>query len=132
MKTYQVIARTLGARLRCEASNNQEWINKHQDRLDELLESFPHGSGYDTGTKLDDSSTAERLVFNTAFHHMDDNGMYDGWTEHQVIVVPSLEMGYKMKITGKDKNGIKEMMCDDFHMQLDAEIEEYRKESVTA
>lgn len=130
MKVYQVIARALGARIRCEQANNREWIVKHQDRIDELVEDFPHGSGYDSGTKLDDSSTEERLVFNTAFHHMNENGMYDGWTEHQVIVTPSLETGYSMRITGRDRNQIKEMMADDFHMALDKDIEEYRKEAV--
>lgn len=30
MKTYQVIARTLGAMRRCEKSGNTEWADRHQ------------------------------------------------------------------------------------------------------
>lgn len=130
MKTYQVLARAVGARIRCAEDNNLEWVEKHGQRILELLESFPSGSGYDNGTKLDTDSTAEKLIFNTAFHHMDENGYYDGWTEHQVIVTPSLEMGYRLRITGRDHNQIKEMMYEDFGYALDADIEEYQKEPV--
>jgi hypothetical protein len=36
-------------------------------------------------------STGNRLVSrDTSFHHMTESGIYDGWTEHQVIVTPSL------------------------------------------
>lgn len=127
MKTYQVIARTLGARLRCDAKpdTHSEWSARHQAYLDELLSGFPHGSGFDLGTKLDDTSTPERLVFNTAFHHVNESGMYDGWTEHQVIVKPSLEMGYRMRITGRDRNGIKELIADYFAHDLDADVSEF-------
>lgn len=132
MKTYQIIARTLGALRRCEAQNNLAWIAKHRARLDELLESFPSGSGFDKGTKLDDYiSTPEKLVFDTSFHHMNESGMYDGWTEHEVIVTASLEMEYFIRITGKDRNQIKEYMADVFHTCLELEQDDRSPEPAT-
>lgn len=125
MKTYQVIARTLGALDRCAKSNNTEWVVKHGERLAELLEGFPSSSGFDNGTKLDDDSTSERLVFNTSFHHMDENGFYCGWTEHQVIVTPSLEMGCSIRVTGRDKREIKEYIGEMFSSCLDNDRPEY-------
>lgn len=125
MKTYQILSRALGAKRRCEAQPGNEWTERWQERIDQLLEGFPSGSGYDKGTQLDESSEPERLVFNTSFHHMDDGGMYDGWTDHQVIITPSLEMGWHMRITGRDRNGIKEMIGEDFAYQLDKDAPEF-------
>ncbi len=134
MKTYQVIARTLGALRRCEQTQetHQEWIDKHSARLEELLGEFPSGSGFDKGTKLDDASTSEKLVFDTAFHHMNENGSYDGWTDHQVIVTASLEMGLSVKVTGRDRNDIKSYISECFHQVLAADIPEYKPEPIAA
>jgi hypothetical protein len=49
---------------------------------------------------------------------MNEQGSYDGWTEHTVIVTPSLAMGYRLRITGRDRNGIKEYMHDVFNAAL--------------
>lgn len=125
MKTYQILARAIGAKARCEQSNNSEWTTRWTDRIDQLLELFPSGSGFDKGTKLDDSSTPERLVFNTAFHHMNEGGYYDGWTEHQVIVTPSLEMDFHLRITGRDRNDIKDFIADSFHNALTQDAPEF-------
>lgn len=125
MKTYQILSRAIGAKARCDKEPGNPWSQRWQERIDQLLGDFPSGSGYDRGTKLDDSSVPERLVFNTSFHHMDDGGMYDGWTDHQVIITPSLEMGWHMRITGRDRNGIKEMIGEDFAYQLDKDAPEF-------
>ena len=134
MKAYQVIARTLGALRRCEQTpdSHADWIKRHSDHLDDLVSEFPSGSGFDNGTKLDDDSTPEKLVFNTAFHHMNENGCYNGWTEHQVIVSPSLELEYTIRITGRDRNEIKDYIADCFHACLDADIEEHAPVAETA
>ena len=103
------------AYLNCVKSNNTEWKDKHEDAIESMLENLPSGSGFDAGTKFDwDNSTSERLVFNTAFHHMDEHGGYDGWTQHRITVTASLFFGIKIGISGKDRNGIKEYMHDVF------------------
>lgn len=129
MKTYTELARALGALSRCEQSGNKEWATKWQATIDDIVDSLPHGSGFDNGTKLDDSSTPEKLIFNTAFHHMNDNGMYDGWSEHQVILTPSLEMGYSLKVTGRNRNDIKEYIHECFSSVLCESIPEFKEEA---
>jgi hypothetical protein len=97
--------------------------NKNTDRLEELVkEHLPHGSGFDSGTVIL-SATKERITFQADFHHMNDAGYYDGWTEHKIIVTPDFELGYTLKVTGKDKNGIKDYIKDTFYSVLNMEIE---------
>lgn len=53
---------------------------------------------------------------------MNENGMYDGWTEHKAIIKPSLVFGLDLKITGRDRNGIKEYLHDTFMQALTDEV----------
>lgn len=109
---YQQIARTIDARLRCIATSN-DFAERHEDVLSELNDLLPSGSGIDNGTKIDlDASKPDRLVFNFSYHHMNDGGMYDGWTDHQLIVTPSLSFGFDCRITGKDRNQTKEYLYE--------------------
>lgn len=115
--TYMLLATLVQTRLNCQREpKNPEWEQKHGERIKQILRTdFPHGSGFDHGCHLDfDKSTGERLVIVTSFHHMDENGMYDGWTEHTIIVTPSLQFGFQLRITGRDRNQIKEMMYEMF------------------
>jgi hypothetical protein len=50
---------------------------------------------------------------------MNDVGYYDGWTEHTVTVTGSLTSGYKMTISGRDRNDIKEYLYETFSAWLD-------------
>lgn len=108
---YSRIANLLVARNNCAASGN-EYKRIHEDNLEELVKKYlPRGSGFDAGTKFVwEESNRNKLVFTTSFHHMDENGGYDGWTEHKVIVTPDLLFGCNIKITGKNRNNIKEYM----------------------
>jgi hypothetical protein len=123
MKNFQILATLIGARLNCINKENIEWRDKHEARIEEIVrESFPRGSGFDKGTEIDlERSTDEKLIFNVSFHHMDENGMYDGWTEHEVTVRPSLAHEFLLTISGRDKNQIKEYMMDEFNSCLDQE-----------
>jgi hypothetical protein len=117
---FQEIARTILAMEHCVKYNNIEWLDKHKARILQLVKDhMPSGSGFDSGTDFDfDASTYEKLVFHTSFHHMDDNGMYDGWTEHTVTVKPSLAFGFTLHISGQNRNDIKDYMQDVFHDAL--------------
>ena len=78
----------------------------------------PRGSGFDAGTTLDiDASNATKLVFITSFHHMDEHGGYDGWTEHKVVVTPAF-YDFDTRVTGRDRNRIKEYIGEVFHTWL--------------
>lgn len=84
-----------------------------EDRIKEIMEGAPRGSGFDAGTELNDKSTTKKLIFNTSYHHMDEAGFYDGWTDHKVIITPSFD-GMDIKVTGKDYNYIKDYIGDVF------------------
>lgn len=127
MKTelYATLASLIQARLNCIKSNNQEWLGKHTARILEIVKAhMPSGSGVDSGTKIDlDASTGEKLVFTFSYHHMNDNGMYDGWTEHKAIVTPSLAHGFSLNITGRNRNQIKEYLHEVFSFAVSAQLD---------
>jgi len=93
-----------------------EYKEQALDNIRELEERLPHGSGFDIGCKVDlEKSTAQKIVISTHFHHMDEHGYYDGWTEHTVTVTPCLVNGYKLKVSGVNKNNIKDYIYDMFN-----------------
>lgn len=103
---------------------NPEWFDKHTDSIEELVrQHMPSGSGFDSGTTLDlDASHAEKLVFRTSFHHMDEGGYYDGWTYHTVTVTPSLSGQFNLRISGRNRNDIKDYMYETFSYALGKEV----------
>src|SRR5688500_3515130 len=65
---------------RLEITRLSEWVDRHQDSIDEMLKALPHGSGIDSGVTFDQhKSTPDKLIFSVPFHSMDENGYYDGW-----------------------------------------------------
>lgn len=140
---YTVLASTLSAYQNCCETGNTLWRDKRLSRLQALvLEHMPSGSGIDTGTKLRINadkpkrnalgkqtkkgrvgSTPEKLVFDVAFHHMNDVGMYDGWTEHTVTVRGSLQFGIRLTIGGSNRNEIKDYLHEVFDLALREEVE---------
>lgn len=124
-KLYEAIGSRVAAMLNCQASGNSEWFEKHGDAIDELVrDHLPYGSGFDNGVTFDNvRSRGDRLVFNTAFHHMDENGMYDGWTDHSVIVTPSFIGGFDVRVTGRNHNDIKEYIAETFAQRLNETVE---------
>jgi hypothetical protein len=124
---YRAIASALDAYKRCIDTNNEEWRDKHEERIEKLVERYmPSGSGFDNGTKFDfEASDSQRLFFTTAFHHMDEHGYYSGWTDHRVKVSPSLTNDFDLSISGKDRNDIKEYMYETFRQALKEIVEEY-------
>lgn len=127
MKLYQRLAQLLDAYQRCEAEGRKEWADNHCESIERLCKAhMPHGSGLDAGMStqlLLEESTPDRLVFPADFHHMDEYGFYDGWTEHRVVVTPSLAFGFTLKVTGRDRNEIKSYIEETFHTALNKEVE---------
>jgi hypothetical protein len=124
---YAVLANLVQARINSgekHDANGDHWFAIHTESIDNLVkEHMPSGSGFDSGTTLDlDKSTSEKLVFTTSFHHMNDVGMYDGWTDHTVTVKPSLMFGISLTISGRDRNQIKDMMYDMFAEALKTKV----------
>ncbi len=112
-KVYQAIASAFTAYQNCIKSGNAELQAKHMERIELLVrEWLPSGSGWDTGTKFD-GGTSDKLIFTGSFHHMNESGMYDGWTDHTVTVTPAFD-GINIKISGRDRNQIKDYLADLF------------------
>jgi hypothetical protein len=87
-----------------------------RDAIDKLCELLPHGSGIDSGIKFDSkNSKPDRLIFTFGFHHMNENGYYDGWTDHALIITPCLQDGYNLRITGRNRNDIKDYLYGLFY-----------------
>ena len=116
---YRVFSSTLSAIENC----HKTWLDRHEDTLKTLSTFLPYGSGIDNRVELDrDDSTPEKLVFRLSFHHVNENGFYDGWTDHKLIVKPSLQFGIDIRITGKDRNQIKDYLYETFASYLTANV----------
>lgn len=138
-KLYQAIASAVMARETQEArgADTSTWT-RYADGLARHF--LPSGSGIDCGTKIDWARTSSaRLVFIAPFHHMNENGMYDGWTDHAVFVTPSLAWDIEIRITGRDRNHVKEYIAGLFEYALTRDGEEtataphgWREEAIPA
>lgn len=107
MPLYRRMALTIYGRDNSTDFYSQIWGRE----LDVMVRNeLPSGSGIDHGCTLDGTSATERIVVNVPFHHTDLKGYYGGWTEHQIIVTPSLINGFGIQVTGHDKNDIKETL----------------------
>lgn len=134
-KTYALLASHIAAYHNCKASGNTEWLNRHADAVERICKQIlPSGSGIDSGSTIDlGECTAEKIVIHADYHHMNDGGYYDGWTEHAIRVTPSFIGGLSLRVSGRDRNMIKDYLSDTFHQALtedvieswDAEREQY-------
>lgn len=99
MKLYQKISSLMYQR---EKSGDYAWTSNEAEKIEDLIKNhFPHGSGFDGQTWLDiDKSKPEKLIFFTEFHHLTENGYYDGWSTMKALVRPSLRYGFGLKLTG--------------------------------
>lgn len=122
-KRYQVIATAFAARKNCDEKGNNEWFYKWTETIERETDNLPSGSGIDSAPKFDfDKSTPEKLIFHFGYHHMNESGMYDGWTDHSLIVTPSLQFGFHIRITGKDRNQVKDYLYETFQYALAEEV----------
>lgn len=125
MKLYQRLAQLAVSIQNCVVTNNQAWLNRHSEELEQLVrDHMPHGAGFDNGTTITiTKSSDDVLLFYTAFHHMDEHGSYDGWTEHAIRVKPKLSPpGFSITVAGKDRNQIKDYIAETFDYALSQEI----------
>lgn len=104
---------------RCTSSWNSTWKERSCKELDAIEHMLPSGSGIDCGTKIDrDKSGFERVVLTCSFHHMDDCGGYDGWTDHTITVRPSFLGRFSVNVSGRDRNGIKDYLVEVYDYAL--------------
>ena len=96
--------------------------DKLEAQLKEVTDLLPSGSGFDSGTSVE-SVSEKKVVFSTAFHHMNEHGGYCGWSDHKVTAT-AIFGGFDLTVYGPNKRGIKEYIGDVFHTALSAEAPE--------
>jgi hypothetical protein len=118
----QEIAAAAGARKRClEDPTREKWLDKWTEALHDIECELPHGSGIDSGTVIDfNASGDDKIVLLASYHHMNDAGFYDGWTDHILVITPAFD-GLRIQVQGHDRNGIKEYLHEVFREALSAE-----------
>jgi hypothetical protein len=112
------------ARKNCESRDDVGgWMAKWSEVISNVEKNhLPHGAGFDNGTTIMlDHSDECMMAFETSFHHMDDNGMYDGWTEHKVFVRSAFN-GFEIEITGDDRNDILDYIAEVFECALSTKL----------
>lgn len=127
MKSTKLYKEIVGLVIQIDSSRksvNRFWIEKSAKQLKDIVKNYmPSGSGFDCGTKIDlGLSNRSMLVFHTEFHHMNEVGMYDGWTEHTIRVRADLLSDFTMTISGKNRNDIKDYIYEMFDCALREEI----------
>ena len=50
-------------------------------------------------------------MISTSFHHMDEWGGYDGWTDHDIFISASFIDPEITSISGRDRNDIKDYIA---------------------
>ena len=115
---YSELASAIDARKRCIETNN-DWAEKWSAAIKNAEDNFlPHGSGVDSGCKIDlERSHGGKLVIDLGYHHMNDVGYYDGWTEHTAYVTPSFD-GINIRITGSNRGDIKDYLYETLEYAL--------------
>ena len=101
---------------------NKDTIEETVTIIEEYL---PSGSGFDNETTLNlDKSSDSKLVFETAFHHMNERGFYTKWTDHTVTVRPSFFAdGFEVKVSGRNHNDIKDYIAECFDCCLEENVD---------
>lgn len=114
----QRLARLIVARVNCIDNDNGNWADQHEVGIEMILATLPAGSGIDSGNEVDyDKSSINRIVINSSFHVMNDQGGYDGWIDYRVIITASLMFGFDVNIVGnfssnKNAHGLKDSLVD--------------------
>ena len=132
-KLFRLMAQANHARLSCKGSALAKFESVHAEVIDKLTKEYmPDGSGVDSGVTFSHSnSKTDHLVFNFSFHHMNEAGFYTNWTNHVLHVTPSLANGYDMRITGNNRNDIKEYFYQIFSHCLDMDVEQALNQEIS-
>ncbi len=114
----QAIASTGIAKRNCAQATppNHEWHARHSATLATLAKHLPSGSGIDNGTRIL-RADADSVVLALGFHHMNDHGAYDGWTDHEIVATPSWD-GISIRVTGPNRNDIHEYLAEVYQHAL--------------
>lgn len=125
MKVYQQLARLV------DWNPTGEYLDSKNKRVEDLVKNYlPSGSGFDGDISIDEKSTDKKIILHVEYHHMNDNGFYDGWSTFKIIITPSLAYDYSLVVKGETVvkkyfyDGVfKNYIIDTFMPYLDKEME---------
>ena len=123
---YQELISKIVAMENCQKTGNTQWEDNHSLAIHEIeMDNLPSGSGIDSGTRVNlDKTTANKLVLDSSYHCMNQDGFYDGWIDFTVIVTPSLLFDIDIDIKGNFSQrhnkyaDVKDYLYDVFSMSL--------------
>lgn len=116
MKLYQELARLIGVRFRSELGGTGP--KGTAERIEYLMAKHFPRDGLNA-TRIHEDSHAEKLAF-LAMRYAGDGA---NLTVHMVTVTPSLQPpGYRLRITGRNINGVKKKIHDAFTNALEGEV----------
>ena len=124
MKVYQKMARLV------DWNPTGGYIISKNEQMEDLVKNYlPSGSGFDGDTSIDEKSTDKKIILHVEYHHMNDNGFYDGWSTFKIIITPSLAYDYSLVVKGETVvkkyfyDGVfKNYIIDTFMPYLDKEM----------
>lgn len=98
MELYRELAMRSEALQRIE--RDHPYYSKHLERLEELINKLPHGSGFDGEWDIEyiDKHGREGLKLQINFAFMDQNGFYDCYRDLLFTVTPSLIHGFNLSL----------------------------------
>ena len=135
VKVYKQLIRTMNSRQSCidnyaifkkvnpeNIAGWKTWVNTYDDEIEDIEKNYlPHGSGIDNGCHVNlDKSNENKIIIDSGYHCMDENGYYDGWIDFSVTVTPCLEMDISINIIGNfgKYHYTKEYLYDVFYYAL--------------
>ena len=96
MKVYQQLARLV------DRNPTGEYLDSKNEQMEDLVKNYlPSGSGFDGDISIDEKSTDKKIILHVEYHHMNDNGFYDGWSTFKVIITASMAYNYSMQVKGE-------------------------------
>lgn len=130
MKLYEKLGGIIEAIKNCEEVNNQEWIEKHTETLEKLIEELPHGSGIDADITIsNERCRRDLIIIESSYHCMNEVGMYDGWIDFEVWIRPSFS-GIDIDVKGRfsERHGkyaaTRDYLLDTFATCLDEDADQ--------
>lgn len=120
----QAIAQSVDARINCIDRNLLPGVGINENKIEELIEQLPFGGGIDYGVEIDyERSNSDRIVINSTYHVMNDDGYYTGLINYRVIITASLLFGIDVNVVGNfssnmSARGVKEYLIDLYNNAL--------------
>jgi hypothetical protein len=106
--------------------DNTIWLEKWTDAINQIIDSLPHGSGIDGITEFNfDESKPDKLIIDSQYHCMNENGYYDGMYGFKLILKPdwqNFKLEIKTNMPEKYKDQTIEYLADLFYNDLTEEI----------